>query len=454
MKRIFILSVIITVITAACSKNSEVPVSSISINNTELKLRIGEESHLKATVLPADATETFVEWSTSDSYVATVSPAGVVTAQSPGIATVSASCGGLSATCKVTVIKPVTAISLSDESLTLGTGKTHQLTATVSPEDASEKNIAWNSSNSSCATVSQDGLITAIAPGTATVTASCGGFSAACQVTVYIAVTSITLNVDKIAFGAGDTRQLTATITPSNATYKNITWKSSNYDIAEIIGSGGVRGRSPGEVTVTATCDGQMAQCTVVVQDFVDLGLSVKWSTVNLGATTYYDCGDYYAWGELTTKSDYSWSTYKWCDNGADKLTKYNIDPEFGEVDDKTFLDPDDDVAHVVLGGSWRLPTEKEINELYAKCTWTWQNLSAATGFIVTGPNGNKMFIAANGSIEGTVKHSSTAACYYWTSCLDKNYPSYSIYLFGSKNDRIEDFLPRSWGMGIRAVCD
>ena len=101
MKRIFVLSAIITVITAACSKNSEVPVSSISINNTELKLRIGEESHLKATVLPADATETFVEWSTSDSYVATVSPAGVVTAQSPGMATVSASCGGLSATCRL-----------------------------------------------------------------------------------------------------------------------------------------------------------------------------------------------------------------------------------------------------------------------------------------------------------------------------------------------------------------
>ena len=90
----------------------------------------------------------------------------------------------------------------------------------------------------------------------------------------------------------------------------------------------------------------------------VDLGLSVKWASCNVGATTPEDCGDYYAWGEIEEKENYDWSTYKWCNGSYDTQTKYCTNSSYGTVDNKTTLDLEDDVAHVKWGGSWRMPTK------------------------------------------------------------------------------------------------
>ena len=124
----------------------------------------------------------------------------------------------------------------------------------------------------------------------------------------------------------------------------------------------------------------------------VDLGLSVKWATMNVGATSPEDYGGYYAWGETEEKSNYDWETYKWCNGSYNNMTKYCTDGYYGTVDNKRVLDPSDDVAHVKWGGSWRMPTSDEIKELTDECNWQWTSLNGVDGCWVTGPNGSRHY--------------------------------------------------------------
>jgi hypothetical protein len=123
--------------------------------------------------------------------------------------------------------------------------------------------------------------------------------------------------------------------------------------------------------------------------EYVDLGLSVKWATFNVGASKPEDYGDYFAWGETEPKEEYTWATYKWGTSG--KLTKYNT------TDGKTILDPEDDAAYVNWGDKWRMPTDAERDELVENCTWTWTTQNSINGYKVTGPNGNSIFLPAGG---------------------------------------------------------
>ncbi|MBR6589350.1 MAG: fimbrillin family protein [Bacteroidaceae bacterium] len=131
----------------------------------------------------------------------------------------------------------------------------------------------------------------------------------------------------------------------------------------------------------------------------VDLGLSVKWASYNVGAESPEEYGGYYAWGETEEKEIYSWETYKWCNGTEQSWTKYNkYDTYAPVVDNKTVLDPEDDVAHVKWGGSWRMPTRKEIEELVNNCSWTWTIQNGVNGQLATGPNGNSIFLPATGN--------------------------------------------------------
>ena len=128
---------------------------------------------------------------------------------------------------------------------------------------------------------------------------------------------------------------------------------------------------------------------TSVVPDAIDLGLSVKWASFNVGATKPEESGDYFAWGETEPKNKYSWSTYKWClgqstTPDAEDLTKYNTNPDYGEVDNLTILQPEDDAATAAFGKDWRMPTFAEIRELVNGCSWTYTQQNGVTGFIVT----------------------------------------------------------------------
>ena len=133
--------------------------------------------------------------------------------------------------------------------------------------------------------------------------------------------------------------------------------------------------------------------------EWVDLGLpsGTLWATCNIGASAPEQYGDYFAWGETEPKDYYYWETYKWCEGSENTLTKYCTDSEYGTVDGKTVLDPQDDAAFVNWGPSWRMPTLEQQLELLEKCTWQWTTRDDVNGLLVTGPNGNSIFLPAAG---------------------------------------------------------
>ncbi len=183
----------------------------------------------------------------------------------------------------------------------------------------------------------------------------------------------------------------------------------------------------------------------------VDLGLSVKWATCNIGANAPEEYGDYYAWGETETKEDYSWETYKWY-NGSYNLTKYNTSSSYGTVDNKTVLDPEDDVAHVKLGGNWRMPTDAEWTELRTQCTsWTDNyNETGIAGRIVAASNGNSIFLpAADGlNIPYTLSDSYGS---YWSSSLDME-PDLVKCVYFYSGRVCKDYFDRYCGLSVRPV--
>ena len=162
--------------------------------------------------------------------------------------------------------------------------------------------------------------------------------------------------------------------------------------------------------------------------EYVDLGLpsGLKWATCNVGANNPWEYGGYYAWGETEEVSYYDWSAYKWCSNGGyDALTKYCTESDYGTVDNKTVLDPQDDVARVKWGGTWRMPTKAEQDELRNNCTWTWTTQNGVKGYKVTGPNGNSIFLPAAGARYGTELGGCGYCGSYWSSSL-YDYGSYA----------------------------
>ena len=170
---------------AECKVTVGIPVSSIELDKKELALKIGETATLIATVKPNDATDKTVTWSSSNIDIATVDANGKVTAVSIGDVTITAACGGLSASCNVTVNPiPVSSIVLSETFVSLQIGEATTLTATVKPDDATNKTVTWTSSDEYVATVDQNGKVTAIRTGGAVIYAKAGDIQATCNVLV------------------------------------------------------------------------------------------------------------------------------------------------------------------------------------------------------------------------------------------------------------------------------
>ena len=166
----------------------------------------------------------------------------------------------------------------------------------------------------------------------------------------------------------------------------------------------------------------------------VDLGLSVKWATCNIGSNAPEESGEFYAWGEIKERSNFDWHTYKWCNGSSESMTKYCSSGAFGKVDDKTVLDPEDDVAHVKWGGKWRIPTCEEMKELVNECTWEWITYEGVEGYHVTGPNGNSIFFPAVGYLRGTNFIYRGSYGLYWSATLTEE-SSYAYILFCGDND-------------------
>jgi uncharacterized protein YjdB len=218
---------------------TNVAVADITLNKSAMALTVGNTETLIPTVLPENATSQAVNWISSDTAKAVVSSGGVVTALSPGTAVVTVATvdGGRMATCTVNVspapAEPVhpTGVTLDETSLTLQQpGDAYALTPTVLPSDATNKSVYWLTSNPGVAVVSSNGLVTAVAPGTATITVATadGGKKATCAVTVPVPVTGVTLNKSSMVLGYGCSERLVATVLPHNATNKNVKWYSAS----------------------------------------------------------------------------------------------------------------------------------------------------------------------------------------------------------------------------------
>ena len=261
------------------------PVTSVTLNKTSASVKAGETVTLTATVKPDDATDKTVTWSTSDATVATVSN-GVVTAKKVGTATITAKAGDKSATCEITVVAtPVTAVTLNKTSVSLKAGETVTLTATVKPDDATDKTVTWGSSDESVAKV-ENGIVTAIGKGLSTITAKAGDTSATCMVTVSVPVENVTLNKTELVLQKGQEEVLVALVSPDDATDKTINWSSSNVSVVRVDQNGAVAAEGAGTAVITASAGTKSATCTITVTIPVEsISLNMTERTIKVNET-------------------------------------------------------------------------------------------------------------------------------------------------------------------------
>ena len=267
--------------TATCKvtvKDGKVAVTGVKLDKTAHTLAVGGTVTLVATVTPEGATNKKVTWKSDKTDIATVDGNGKVTAVKEGEAkiTVTTEDGNKTATCTITVKKDkvaVTGVSLNKTDLSMTVGGSFQFVATITPKDATNKNVKWQSNDSGVAQVDGNGKVTAKAVGTATITVITedGNKTASCKVTVQedkVAVTGVKLNVTSLSMMEGDSYQLIATIAPINATNQNVKWQSSNSGVAQVNGKGEVRAINAGTATITViTEDGnKTASCSVTVK--------------------------------------------------------------------------------------------------------------------------------------------------------------------------------------------
>lgn len=343
-------------------------------------------------------------------------------------------------------------ISFTEESVSIEKNGQKALSLVFTPSDATDKSVTWLTSNPAVATVS-DGIVTGVGAGEAEISAKAGVYTATCKVTVTVTLKGIQLQKE-ISICRGETATLIATPDPSDAT-ADITWESSDTKIVTV-SDGELTGVGVGTATVTAKAGSVKAECAVTIlppKGAVDLGIELTredgttyklyWAECNLGAEKPEDYGDYYAWGEIEPyyssqdpltwkegKTGYNWASYKWCNGSISTFTKYNTDSSRGSVDNKTVLDPEDDAAHVSLGGKWRMPTDAEWTELRTECTWTWTTQNGVNGRLVTCKNGNSIFLPAAGYRYDSNLDGAGSSGGYWSSSLNAGLPFRAWYVF------------------------
>ena len=266
--------------------DSPVAVESVTLNAPTLTIEPGKTRTLTATVMPSNANDKTVSWSSSDTEVATVDDSGTVTAIKEGTATITAQVGGRTAECVVTVkpiLNPVENVTLNETTLTITRGKTYRLTATVLPENADDRTVAWSAINSEIATVDNDGWITAHNEGSTYITAQAGDIVEWCYVTVNpIPVESVTLDKDTLVLMYGETGKLTAKVTPDDADcYIGFSTEPFYDPVVKVDDDGTVTAVRVGTAIVKAHAGSFTATCTVTVNP-----APINVESVTLNATT------------------------------------------------------------------------------------------------------------------------------------------------------------------------
>ena len=305
------------------------PVTGVTLTPNKATLNVGKTQKLTVEFAPTNATNKHVTWESNNEAVATVAD-GVVTAVGKGTATITVTTadGNHTATCEVTVKIPVSSVTLNPTSTALVVGNTKQLTATVAPANADDSTLVWTSGNAKVATVDQNGLVTAVGAGSTIITATAGGKSATCKITV----TAKPVPIERIALSnaevsVGRTIQLEPVFTPANTTQRDLKWSSSNNMIATIDANGRVRGVAEGKVTITATSTVNStisAACVVTVtpakNDPVVPGIGAIIGALGNGSLPFND----------VTARDYFYDAVKWAvDQGITSGTsRYTFSPD------------------------------------------------------------------------------------------------------------------------------
>ena len=183
--------------------------------------------------------------------------------------------------------------------------------------------------------------------------------------------------------------------------------------------------------------------------DKVDLGLTsgVLWATINIGASSPADAGDYFAWGEKETKDNFGWETYGLCNGSYSSIFKYT------QNDGKKILEPQEDVATSRLGKGWRIPTKEEMEELVNECKWTWERMNGQLGWKVTGRNGNSIFLPAAGAGSSYRIAGVGELGRYWTATRDEsNYSAFNLRFKDGRESIVVVDDTRFYGRPVRAV--
>ena len=468
----------------------KIEVTEIQLNKTEITVVTGQSEQLEVVkLLPENATEKTVVWESDDTEIALVIPqdatvngvfykGGRVTGKNPGTTIVRALAGVAKAECKVTVTAggsvAIESLSIDPAPISIAVDEEKILTAVVSPSNAKAE-VVWKIDNEKIAAVGsineKQAKVQGLSAGKATVTATAGGKTATCEVTVTggsgnVPVQSITLDKTTLKLEVGQSAQLTATVLPENAHDKSIIWTTTDPYNAYVNG-GLVTGYGVCEATITATSVSNpqvTATCKVSIVaagsgggsetgiEAVDLGLpsGLKWGSMNVGASNPEDYGNHYAWGETETKTKYTTSNYKFGPVKYSEITLYSkYETKLGG-DKKTVLEAEDDAASANLGNGWRMATFAEWKELRESCTWTWTQRNGINGMLVTGPNGKSIFLPASGVFQSSLGKKGTYGS-YWTSTLaSAEGMANAVDFYSGGNDKA--LIDRSTGLSVRPV--
>ena len=285
-------------------------------------------------------------------------------------------------------------------------------------------------------------------------------------------VLDLSLNETIYYMNRGASFTLVASVSPNDATNKEVMWSSSDTSVASVSSSGVVTTSTYkyGTATITAVSKENpsiTAQCVISIiddngYDFVDLGLTsgTLWATKNIGAESPEDYGDYFAWGEVSGyddgKTSFSWSNYKWCNGSSSTMTKYCTSSSYGTVDYLTELDlqDGDDVAYEQWGGTWCIPSEAQFKELIDECAWTWTSMNGVSGYkVVSKKNSNSIFFPAAGSRTTSLSYAGTYGI-YWSRSLSADYSYKADDLFFSSSDVYLSDGTRYYGRSVRPVIE
>lgn len=464
------------------------PVTSLTLNKSSVALTAGGSEALVAGVTPSDAE---LKWASDHPEFAKVDANGKVTAVDGGNTIITVSAGGKTASCTVTVKDRSNNLNVTP-SWTESIGLTYGNTGTITISNPSGGTLSISSQpSSSIATASLSGTKVNIMPvssGETSITiksAKTTGYAEATKtVTIKVlkATPTMTLSATSLEIAPSwETDEISVTTNSDDA----LSASSSNTSVATVSVSGKivtVKSKSiEGDVIITVTCaetgkyKGISKEVTVkvktVVPDLVDLGLSVKWAKCNLGASKPEKYGSYYQWAGTKDVTDNS--IYLYWDNCpyhsgssySSSWTKYIPSgmPSYwsgaGSPDNKTVLDPEDDVAHVKLGGKWRIPTRTEWEELRRNCNWRWTTQNGIKGYKVTsmksGYTSKSIFLpAADTRIIDYHPYYDASEGYYWSSSLNTDSPYYAYCLFFRSDDVDTHGCIRCNGLSVRPVSD